>query len=146
MKGRDDFTLSIDVLRQTLKRGNLPSIFQILYPSLPSENVRERYLSALSEFAALYGSNREIILTSAPGRTEIGGNHTDHQHGNVLAAAIDLDILCVVSPRKDKCVRLQSEGFSPIDLDLSNLSANPKDNDSAKLIRGCANWLAQHGW
>jgi len=65
-----------------------------------AEAYRNRLLCAIDSFVQLYGSGREIAIFSAPGRTELGGNHTDHQHGHVLAASINLDVIAVVASGK----------------------------------------------
>ena len=75
------------------------------------ERQRARYADALDCFAALYGGEREAAIYSAPGRTEIGGNHTDHNHGVVMAGAVDLDVIAVVSKNTDDVVRVKSKGF-----------------------------------
>ena len=83
---------------------------------------------------------------SAPGRTEISGNHTDHQHGCVLAAAVNLDIIAVVSFNNMGVIRLQSEGHSPNNVDLSDLSVqNSEKGDSSALIRGIASKFCDMG-
>ena len=61
------------------------------------ERQAQRFAQALDSFASLFGEDREVAVFSAPGRTEVGGNHTDHQRGHVLAASVNLDILGVVS-------------------------------------------------
>ena len=58
-----------------------------------------------------YGTNRTVRLYSAPGRTEIGGNHTDHNNGVVLAASVNLDMVAVVSPNEENVIRVKSPGF-----------------------------------
>ena len=66
---------------------------------------KERYVQAIEKFISLYG-DQEVEIYSTPGRSEVCGNHTDHQHGEVLAAAINLDIIAVVAPTKEKmCIR-----------------------------------------
>ena len=74
-----------------------------------AEAYRNRLLCAIDSFVQLYGSGREIAIFSAPGRTELGGNHTDHQHGHVLAASINLDVIAVVARREDTTIRVHSE-------------------------------------
>ena len=79
------------------------------------------------------------MFYSAPGRTEVGGNHTDHQHGCVLAASVNLDVIAVVSPNTDNVIRIKSKGFDMDVIDLNELT--PKDdeiNKAAALIRGVA--------
>ena len=72
---------------------------------------KDRACRAVDSFAELYGSDREVYLFSVGGRSEISGNHVDHQHGRVIAAAVSLDILAIASPRCDGIIRLKSEGF-----------------------------------
>lgn len=80
-----------------------------------------------------------IQLISAPGRTELSGNHTDHNRGKVLAAAVNLDTVAVVSPRQDLLMRLCSDGYPPIELTLDQLSPIPEEaGKTSALIRGVA--------
>ena len=74
---------------------------------------QERYASVIMRHAELFGEHKDVQLISAPGRTEIGGNHTDHNYGRVLAASVNLDALCAVSPREDMKVCFHSEGYEP---------------------------------
>lgn len=87
-----------------------------------------------------------MAVFSAPGRTEIGGNHTDHQHGKVLAGSVNLDVIAAVAPSGDHTIRIRSEGF-PMDMvDLGDLAVREEErNTSAALIRGIAAWFVQHG-
>ena len=75
-----------------LEAGRLDPILTELYTEKGVAPQRARYVQALQEFAALYGE-REVALFSAPGRTEIVGNHTDHNRGRVLAASVNLDVI-----------------------------------------------------
>ena len=98
---------------------------------------RARYSQAVEEFCALYGDSDELRVFSAPGRTEISGNHTDHQHGCVLAASVDLDVIAVVAKCEGHTVRIKSAGYPEDIIDIDELSA--KDNErgrAASLIRG----------
>lgn len=100
---------------------------------------RERWLKLLDEFASRYGGDAAVSLFSTPGRTEIGGNHTDHQHGCVLAGSVNLDIIAVAKPNNDGVIRIASEGFPDQTVDLSHLEPNPAEyNDSRALARGIA--------
>ena len=74
-----------------------------------------RYSRLLKRHEELVGYEGPIAMVSAPGRTEIGGNHTDHNRGKVLAAAVNLDTLAAVSPRADGVVNIHSEGYAPLD-------------------------------
>ena len=83
---------------------------------------------------------------SAPGRTEISGNHTDHQHGCVLAAAVNLETVAEVTLNDRGVVAVASEGYAPVEIDLSDLSIHPEEkNTTAALIRGVAAAFAQRG-
>lgn len=116
-----------------------------LYPGNPDP--KERYLKILESHIGLFGESGEILFFSAPGRTEIGGNHTDHNHGRVLAAAIDLDVIAAVSKTDDKYIRVKSEGFEMDCVDTDRLEPVPSEvNSSAALIRGIAARFKQLGY
>ena len=124
-------------LIEYIRGGGADETFVRLYGS--AESARERYIDLLEDFCALYGEQREAIIVSAPGRAEIGGNHTDHQHGCVLAAALRLDIVGVASPRADMTARLKSRGFEEDVADLNLLTPVEKEiGKSVSLIRGVA--------
>ena len=112
--------------------------FSMLYTDV--EAAKERYIKALCEFESLYGDRDNIRLFSAPGRTEVGGNHTDHQHGMVLAGSVDLDVIAVVSENATNTVRIKSAGYPMDEIDITDLVANPEEKGRASaLIRGvCA--------
>ena len=111
------------------------------------KNQQERYAALIRRYAELFGENERVQLISAPGRTEIGGNHTDHNHGRVLAAAVNLDALCAVSPRDDLRVRFHSEGYAPVEIDLSETDPKPEEQGTtAALIRGVAAGMKQAGY
>ena len=101
--------------------------------------------NAAAGFERLFGRKSEVVI-SAPGRTEVGGNHTDHQRGRVLAAAVNLDILCVAAKRGDGVIRIRSEGYSQDIVDTAELSVREEETGrSSALIRGVAAWFAEHG-
>lgn len=78
-------------------------------------------------------------LFSSPGRTEIGGNHTDHQHGHVLCGSVDMDMLCCAAPNGTNIVHIYSEGYRPFQVDLSHLEpVKGEEGSSAALTRGVA--------
>ena len=84
---------------------------------------------------------------SAPGRTEICGNHTDHQHGCVLAAAVNLEVCAEVTPCPDGVVRVISEGYAPFEIRLDSLSARENERGTtAALVRGIAAGIAARGY
>jgi galactokinase len=83
---------------------------------------------------------------SSPGRTELGGNHTDHNNGRVLAASVNLDMLAAARPRNDSTVRLISAGYAPLSLDISDTAPRADEAGSpAAIIRGLAGWLSRKG-
>ncbi|MEN6500529.1 MAG: galactokinase family protein [Rectinema sp.] len=92
------------------------------------------------------GVPEELHYYSSPGRTELGGNHTDHNKGSVLAAAVDLDMVAVVRPRNDTQVTLTSEGYAPLSLDIADTAPRKEEQGSpASIIRGIAGWLLRKG-
>lgn len=117
------------------------------YPrfALDKELYLERIRRVKEGFAKTYGKENPRIF-SAPGRTEIGGNHTDHQHGCVLAAAVDMDILAAALPNGTKTIRVLSEGFAPDEVDLADVHVRETEkNTSAALIRGVAARMIEMG-
>ncbi len=125
-------------LSRRLHDGALDSRLTYLYGPARLEAARTRYAHALEGFAEAFGGPAEAFFT-APGRTELGGNHTDHQHGRVLAAAVDLDILAAVARTDTGLLRVLSEGYPPVTVDLAALEAREDErNTTAALIRGVA--------
>ncbi len=83
---------------------------------------------------------------SAPGRVELGGNHTDHQHGCVLAAAVDLEMRAAVTPNHDGVIRVFSQGFAPVEVALGDWTPRPEErNTTAALVRGMAAQFIRRG-
>ena len=110
------------------------------------ETERQRYLKLLDEAVNAYGDG-DYHFISSPGRSEIGGNHTDHQHGHVLAAALNIDNLAVVKAASDNKVRYHDKAFAPIEVDLNDLSIREDEvNTSMALIRGIASRLKEEGY
>lgn len=109
------------------------------------EMTREERRALDAGFGAAFGGTPERYF-SAPGRTEIGGNHTDHQGGRVLAAAVDLDTRCAVRINGSRVIRVLSQGYALWAVDLENLNPVPEEiNTTPGLIRGVAAWFAQRG-
>lgn len=105
-----------------------------------AEFQQKRYSDLASQYEADFGTAENLRFFSAPGRTEVGGNHTDHNNGKVLAAAINLDAVAAVEKRTDSIINVNSEGYSPLTVDSDDLEI--KDQEAGKsnaLIRGvCA--------
>ena len=107
---------------------------------------RERYVKLLEHFEKLFGTG-EVVVFSAPGRSEVGGNHTDHQHGKVLAAAVNLDMIAAVRSRWDGKIVLQSGAYPKMELESSELAAVPEEKGTSRaLIRGVLAGLSQAGY
>ena len=136
-------------LRREILAGQWDEALCTLYGTEPAVLVRQRqrYAAALEQFELYYGPGRQVHVYSAPGRTELGGNHTDHQHGYGLAAAVTLDLVAVASPSDDGFIRVKSRGFNKLDvIDLSE--AEPQQGESthsASLIRGIAEGFRAQG-
>lgn len=112
------------------------------------EAAKKRYAQIAQSFSQTFENENEICFYSAPGRTEIGGNHTDHNHGRVLAAAVNLDVVAAAAANGDNTVRLKSEGFDGTDvIDLSDLSLKEEEKGtSAALVRGVCSRMAELGY
>ncbi len=112
------------------------------YSSLYSDinATRDRFIEAISRFASIYGDNRDIALFSVPGRSEIIGNHTDHNSGKVMAGAINRDIVAVAARNDDYVIRFSSEGYAEDRIKLTDVSSpdNFRKFTSRALVAGMA--------
>ncbi len=103
------------------------------------------YEELKQHFCSVYG-RKPALLFSAPGRTELCGNHTDHQGGMVLAASVNMETVAAVSPRDDSIVQLLSEGYDMCAVSLEHTEPIPEEEGTtASLIRGVAAGFAAHG-
>lgn len=117
-----------------------------LYPPAQLPNQPSRYRGVLEGLRDTFGPFAQAAVFSAPGRTEICGNHTDHQHGLVLAGSIDLDVIAAVAPNGENVIRIQSEGFPMDTVELDSLEPRAEErNTSAAIIRGVAAWFKSQG-
>ncbi len=106
----------------------------------------ERYLMAVEKYEQLYGED-EVAVYSAPGRSEVGGNHTDHQHGEILAASINLDAIAVVKKLDGPIVRVVSDGYKEIVIDVNDLSLKEEEKETTKaLIKGVLAGAKERGY
>ncbi|MFR1104103.1 MAG: galactokinase [Acutalibacteraceae bacterium] len=105
-----------------------------------AEAQRARYAALNTAFAEAFGAAEALEYFSAPGRTEVGGNHTDHNNGKVLAAAVNLDVIAAVKKTENGVIRLKSAGYPMDTVDTAELSVQESEKErSAALIRGvCA--------
>jgi galactokinase len=120
-----------------------------LYGSSPGavQAGRERFEALLQHYQEVFPEDREAALFSTPGRTEVGGNHTDHNGGRVLAAAVDLDVAAVAAPASGRQALVESEGYGSHAVELDRPEARPEEHfQPAALTRGIAARLAELGY
>lgn len=136
--------MNITEIKNRIASGKYNDSFTMLYGDAAAAT---RYNKACDKFTKLFGEGDNIRLFSAPGRTEIGGNHTDHQHGCVLAGSVDLDVIAVVSQNSDGVIRIKSEGYDMDTVAVDDLGVNPDEYGRASaLIRGvCAAFVNDGG-
>ncbi len=131
--------MQYNLLKKEIENGKIDEKLAYLYGKSNVETQKNRYLEALSEFAKIFGDDRDVEIYSAPGRTEVAGNHTDHNAGRVLAASVNLDVIAIVSKTSDNTVRLQSKGYPMDTVSFDDLEVKEDEiNKSASLIRGVA--------
>lgn len=141
--------MELETMIQELETPETAAQLARLYGNDPETVAKQkaRYGAMIRQHRKLFGDRGKIALISAPGRTEIGGNHTDHNHGRVLAAAVNLDTLCAVTPRNDMTVQFQSHGYSPIEISLDDLSVHDDEKGTTMaLIRGVAAGMKEAGY
>ena len=127
--------MNITEVKANIKNGAYDNSFSMLYGDVSA--ARARYLRACESFEGIFSEKENIRLFSAPGRTEVGGNHTDHQHGCVLAGGVNLDVIAVTAPNNDGKVRIKSEGYDMDVIDITDLEKNTAEHGKASaLIRG----------
>lgn len=108
---------------------------------------KPRYIKTIKKFIELFGDDRDAMIVSAPGRTEICGNHTDHNNGKVLAASIDLDAIAVAAKNDDNVIHEKSEGHDMNTVDLSDLTPDKAFyGRSSSMIKGIACALKDKGY
>ena len=138
--------MKIADVKKAILEGKYDKTFAYLYPD-SIENVRQRYIKACDNFLNFFGERENIRIFSAPGRTEVGGNHTDHQHGRVLAGSVNLDVIAIVCENNDNIIRIESEGYKVDPVDLNDLEAKESEyGKTSALIRGCAATFKKEGY
>jgi len=125
---------------QEIKYNGFIQKFKELYGSDETvlEYQKQRYVDAVTKFGKYFPQREDVRIFSASGRTEIGGNHTDHQHGCVLAAAVNLDAIAVVAFHRDGVIRVKSEGYDAFTVNLDDLSVQSGQKGTAAIICGIA--------
>ena len=136
--------MNLSELINNINSGALDDRFRSLYGSVTPQRIR--FLSACERFSRLYPEQDEIQIFSASGRTEIGGNHTDHQHGCVLAAAVNMDMIAVAAPNDSGVIRFSSEQCPECTVSTDDLAVHEEEKGTtASLIRGIAAGFANIG-
>ena len=124
------------------------STFRELYGTNMSilEKQEKRYNTLIGKFNEVYGK-KDYMLFSSPGRTEIGGNHTDHNYGRVLAGAVNMDNIAVAAKNNSNSVSILSSGYEKFEVDLSNLTPDKAENfTSASIVRGISARMKELGF
>lgn len=143
---------NITALRKELENGGLDERLcrlGCLDPTQVPETARERVRRVTAGFQAAFRKEDEagVALLSAPGRTEICGNHTDHQRGRVLAASVNLDFLACAAPNGSQTIRFQSEGWPMVEVDLSLAQIPEEEKETtSSLVRGVAAKIRDMGY
>ena len=128
---------------EKIKLGEYGKIFTELYGE---RDQKERFVRVLKGFIETYGE-KEVALYSAPGRTEICGNHTDHNNGKVIAGSVTLDVIAVAAKTDDNMIRVKSEGHKEGIVELNDLSIRKEEyNNAQSLIRGIASAVKSEGY
>lgn len=137
----------INNLIEKINDGNHP-FFQELY-GVDVEILKEqagRYAMLMNRFHELFG-NDQVELFSSPGRTEIGGNHTDHNLGRVLAGAVNLDNIAVAAKNDSNIIRIKSEGYPQFEVDLTDLEIDKSEfYTSESIVKGYSAKLKELGF
>ncbi len=131
-------------LKNAITAGKQDEALTKLYGNL-AEAQKPRYEKAIDKFIELYG-DKDVAIISVPGRSEVIGNHTDHQRGEVMATSINLDIIAVVAPREDGVVKVLSDDYDIPAIDLADLSVHEAEKETSQaLIRGVAARIQELG-
>lgn len=135
--------------KNKLLSGDYDEKLAYIYACAPdaTEKYKTRLIEVIDSLEENFGHKDDIRLFSAPGRTEIGGNHTDHQRGAVLAASINLDIVAAAAKNGTNKVRILSKGYSVDVLNVNELDIHTEEYDKAiSLIRGVLKCFADRGY
>ena len=140
--------MKINDLKNLILSGDFDAKFIELYDASQVAAQRQRYVGALDSFASIFGCNRDVNLYSVAGRSELAGNHTDHNCGKVIAASINLDIIAVASKNNSNLINLKSEGFKQLTIDYTQYTEPNEDHfgTSASLIAGMCRGFTDSGY
>lgn len=139
--------MKINEIKSKIASGDLDNSLVRLYDKASVSTQRERYIAALDSFSSIFSDDREVNIYSVSGRSELAGNHTDHNCGKVIAASINLDIIAVVAQNGTNTINLKSEGFRQLSIDYTKYSeTNPAHfGTSASLVAGMCRGFLDNG-
>ncbi|MBQ3231094.1 MAG: galactokinase [Clostridia bacterium] len=131
---------------KSIENGGFDSSLKALYPAKDIAERRARIIGLASDFRELYGE-QEVVFFSVPGRTELSGNHTDHNNGKVLAASVDIDIIAIAAKLSGDVVRMKSVGYREdvVDISAPNSETVRKGSSSA-IIAGIVDYFRKNGY
>ena len=136
-------------LLRALKDGQFDGTLRSVYGENHLKDIHERIESVVRGYCQSFDPEErdELHIFSAPGRTELGGNHTDHQNGWGLAGSVDMDTLACVSRQEEPTICVLSKGHNPVRLDVSDTAIRPEElSSSSALVRGVAARLGEQGF
>ena len=130
-----------------IENGNYDNLFLDIYVDEDKISYqKQRYIKAIESYIEEFGED-DVEIYSAPGRSEVGGNHTDHQHGEILAASINLDAIGIVKKTDDMKVSILSKGYTLTSISLENLDMQEEEKETTiALIKGVVAGLANRGY
>lgn len=139
--------MKIQETRKLLESGRADRLFSQLYGAEMVKENKERYGKLLTGYENVFGGDDDVRLFSSPGRTEISGNHTDHNHGKVLAGSINLDCVGVAAKNRSSRVHIVSETYGQdFEIDLNNLEPSPKKAGTVDLVKGLLKGFEESGY
>ena len=130
-----------------IENGNYDNLFLDIYVDEDKISYqKQRYVNAIESYIEEFGED-DVEIYRAPGRSEVGGNHTDHQHGEILAASINLDAIGIVKKTDDMKVSILSKGYTLTTISLENLDMQEEEKETTiALIKGVVAGLANRGY
>ncbi len=138
--------MRVSELIEKLNQNSFDNSIKTLYKGKDLTERKKRISEVANEFFATYG-DLDVEIFSSPGRTEISGNHTDHNNGLVLASAVDIDIVAIAAKTNDKTVRLKSGGYREETIDISSPSPEKvRKASSEAIVSGIADYFKKQGY
>ena len=133
-------------LIKSIENGDYDKVIASLYPNKDIDDRKARIITVATEFCQLYG-DKDVVLFSVPGRTELSGNHTDHNNGRVIAASVDIDIISIAAKVEEPTVYMKSVGYREDTIDISDPNPdNVRKGSSSSIIAGVADYFRKNGY